>query len=273
MLNLILIPLTLVTLIAASYTDIRTREVPDWLNYSLIAGALGVRFIFSIEQGWHIFVEGLLGFGIFFGLALLFYHTNQWGGGDAKLLMGTGAVIGFSLPFSEQSLLLFWYFMLLLLVGSLWGLLFMIGIAMKQRVPLLSTLTKQKTLNISTLVFTALLLITSLFIPLFLILVPMPIFFYVLLTFVQLVEERCFKMSRPVSKLVEGDWLEKDVVVKGKTLLTKRTLEKKDLVFLKKHHVKEVFIKEGVPFVPGFLFAYVVFLFGDRIFPYVLSFF
>ena len=39
-LDVILIILALIVLLIASYTDLKTREVPDWLNYSLIFSAL-----------------------------------------------------------------------------------------------------------------------------------------------------------------------------------------------------------------------------------------
>ena len=35
-------------LIFATITDIKKREVPDWLNYSLIAIGLGARGIYSL---------------------------------------------------------------------------------------------------------------------------------------------------------------------------------------------------------------------------------
>ena len=99
----ILISLALVFLVVASYTDLKKREVPDWLNYGLIFSGLGLRFIFSFEGGWGIFLNGLAGFLVCLGIAYLFYYTNQWGGGDSKLLMGMGAVIGLGLNFENFS--------------------------------------------------------------------------------------------------------------------------------------------------------------------------
>ncbi len=101
----ILIALSFLVLITGSYTDLKTREVPDWVNYGLIFAALGIRAIFSaVDSDWSYLAEGLFGFSVFFSLAALLFFTGQWGGGDSKLLMGLGAAMGLgispaSLPF------------------------------------------------------------------------------------------------------------------------------------------------------------------------------
>src|SRR3989344_151340 len=82
-------------LIASSIVDIQKREAPDWLSYSLIVFGLGSRLIYSlILKDYMIVLFGLLGLLAAFIFAMLMYYTKQWGGGDAKLLMGLGAVIG-----------------------------------------------------------------------------------------------------------------------------------------------------------------------------------
>src|SRR3989344_5425440 len=114
----ILIILTIITLLIASYTDIKTREIPDWLNYALLFSALGIRTIFSINHGYQILLSGILGLAVCFLIANLFYFTKQWGGGDSKLLMSIGAIIGISYPLTIQSLNLFFFFLLLLIIGA-----------------------------------------------------------------------------------------------------------------------------------------------------------
>ena len=133
MLSIILITITFIVLLIASYIDIRTREVPDWLNYGLIFTAFGIRTIYSFELGWTILLSGILGFIVCLGLAFLFYYTNQWGGGDSKLLMGMGAIIGITYPFDASSWNLLFFFLALLFLGAIYGLIFMIGIAIKKR--------------------------------------------------------------------------------------------------------------------------------------------
>ena len=133
MLDILFILITLIVLLIASYNDLKTREVPDWLNYGLIFSALGVRTLFSFELGWQIMVTGILGFSACFILACLFYYTNQWGGGDSKLLMGMGAVIGITYPFNNSSWNLFLFFMILLFIGGIYGLFWMGFMAIKKR--------------------------------------------------------------------------------------------------------------------------------------------
>ena len=78
MLDIILIIITFIVLLVASYTDIRTREVPDWLNYGLIFAAFGIRIIFSFEYGWEIILSGILGF-IANGVAETANFSWVWG--------------------------------------------------------------------------------------------------------------------------------------------------------------------------------------------------
>ena len=75
----------LIALIIASYTDITTREVPDWINYGLIIFGLGARLIYSLVTfEWSYILNGLLGFGCFLVVSLIMFYMGQWGGGDSK---------------------------------------------------------------------------------------------------------------------------------------------------------------------------------------------
>ena len=63
--------LALVWLIVASIQDIKKREIPNWLSFSLIVFALAFRALYSvINLDVRFFMYGLLGLGIFF---LLFH--------------------------------------------------------------------------------------------------------------------------------------------------------------------------------------------------------
>src|SRR3989338_201636 len=97
---LLFIPYTLALLALgwASYTDFKTREVPDWLNFSLVASGIGINLIFSLVfLDFSYIANSLLGFGLFFLLGMLMFYTGQWGGGDSKMLMGLGALLGLGL--------------------------------------------------------------------------------------------------------------------------------------------------------------------------------
>ena len=208
MIDVFLIAITLVVLLISSYTDLKTREVPDWLNYGFIFMALGLRTIFSFDYGWKILIDGLLGFAAFFLLALLFYHTNQWGGGDSKLLMGMGAAIGISYKFNQSTLTILYFLLSLLFIGSVYGLIWLVIIAVRKRDVFMKEARKkfknQKThlyLGIYSLVFFTLasLFSTYLFLGLF------PVFIYYLLLFVTVIENSCFTRDAKVEELTEGD--------------------------------------------------------------------
>jgi Flp pilus assembly protein protease CpaA len=266
--EVVLMVLAFCALLIASYADIKTREIPDWLNYGLIFAALGVRAIVSVTQGWNVFVSGLLGLAAFFSLGYVFYHSRQWGGGDSKLLMGMGAIIGISYPWNMESWYLAWFLITMLLIGALYGLITMIIIAIqhwhKVKPQLVHTLKKYKTVQLVLILTSILFLIMTYF---YSFVWPMAIvllgFFYLFLL-VHTVEKTCFTKPIAIAKLTEGDWLAEKVEVHGKGLLQPKTLEKSDLAAL--HHLeqegklKTVVIKEGIPFAPSFLLGYIAFL-------------
>ena len=95
---IILGSIALIGLIIGSITDLKTREVPDWLNYGLISIGLGLNLIFAfIYRDYWIFLNSLIGFIAFLLIALAMFYTGQWGGGDSKMLMGLGATIGINI--------------------------------------------------------------------------------------------------------------------------------------------------------------------------------
>ena len=127
----VILTLTLIALAVASLTDIKTREVPDWLNYSLISIGLGLRLLYSVATfDFSFFLAGALGFAIFLLIGYAMFYTGQWGGGDSKLLMGIGALIGFE--YSSNSLLLS-FIVHLFLVGAVYGFIWSAYLAVKNR--------------------------------------------------------------------------------------------------------------------------------------------
>lgn len=281
----VLAVVTLAVLIIAAYTDLRTKEVPDWLSYGFLFTALGLRALFSIELGWQTLVSGILGFLIFFALALLFYHTRQWGGADSKLLMGLGAVLGVDFVFAQlrtsstHTWDLLSFFAVLLLAGAVYGLtwsLVLIVMHWKQFFPIYIRKFHHHNVEffISILV-AAMLSFLAIWSAWFILIAVFPILAYFFFTLISAVEDSCFVKKIRVSKLTEGDWLARNVYVNDSLVMSARTLEQKDLHKLLKlaldKKLKHVTIKEGIPFVPSFLIAYILLLLGSWIFPRMLS--
>lgn len=85
----------LLALFVASITDLQKREVPDLLNFSLIAIGLIIGIINSIfGQNIWFFISSVVGLFAGYLIGAAMFYTGQWGGGDAKMLMGLGALLG-----------------------------------------------------------------------------------------------------------------------------------------------------------------------------------
>lgn len=260
---------TFVFLMIAAYCDLKSREVPDLLSYGLIFAALGLRGIFSPIIGWSLFLSGILGFAACFVVAWLLYKTNLWGGGDSKLLMGMGAVIGINYPFTVSSFSLFWFFVLLLFLGSVYGLCWIFGLAFSRWIRFkpvfLERLEQYKTAHYGLGLFSLAILGFSFVNVLWLFLL-FPGFIFYLFLFVTTIEEQCFVKRISPLKLTEGDWLDEEVILDEERFARRRALELDDIDRLQVAHkegkLTTVVIREGVPFVPSFVFAYVAVLWG-----------
>lgn len=250
----------------ASVHDFRTREVPDWLSYGLIISCFGVRIFHSLvfNDLWYL-LYGLIGFGIMLILGLIMYYSKQWGGGDAKLVMGLGLAFSSNL-FSEKSFLI-GFVVNVLIFGALYGVGWSAYLALKNRKVFVESFVKifneKKRLRIFSLIFGLLVVVSVVFIPIsqirFIFCVAALAFvgYAYLHVFVKAVEDCCMYKWLPVSKLTEGDWVIQPVYVKGKLVCGPKDLglEKHQIMALKKAKVRKVLVKEGIPFVPSFLIA------------------
>lgn len=271
----ILLFIAFLGLLYGSYTDIKTREVPDWVSYSLIISGLGLRALYSaINLDWAFLISGLIGFGIFFALAWILFYTGQWGGGDAKVLMGLGALIGFELtPFT----FLISFFINLLLVGALYGIIWSIYLAIKNKNKFskefrkLSNKIKRIKMIMFVLVF--LIIILSFFASdlstriLSLILAILIYLGYYAYVFMKTVENSSMYKMYDIKRLTEGDWIVKVIKHKGKYICGPKDLgiTKEQIKLLKKYKIKQVLVKEGIPFIPPKLIAFIVTYFWGNI--------
>jgi prepilin peptidase CpaA len=82
---------TVAVLAIATWTDLRTRRIPNWLVLPFMAAGIGVQ---TWMHGWHGLAQSLEGLGLG---ALLFGVLAAMGGmgmGDVKLCAAIGAWIG-----------------------------------------------------------------------------------------------------------------------------------------------------------------------------------
>lgn len=82
--------LLVLVMLGASWTDLRSRRIPNWLTMGGVIAGLVIR----VWMGPGPALSGLLGVALALLLALPFFVAGVLGGGDAKLLMAVGAFMG-----------------------------------------------------------------------------------------------------------------------------------------------------------------------------------
>lgn len=256
----------------ASYTDWKTYEVPDGVSYTLIGSALVLRGVWAFqESNVALFLAGFFGFLLMVVIGCLFYYTAQWGGADAKLLMGLGALFGIE---RSSDALLVSFGVNLLLFGGLYGLCYMMVLGARHFTSVrkrMKQLQRTKTVLLGKQVSIAGAVISGVFAfqgeglgqaMLVSAAIMFPVSYYLWLATKAVEEMVLIKVVRP-SQLTEGDWLVKEVRHQGKLVCAAKnsgvTKEQMDLLrsLEKKGVIKEVTMKQGIPFIPAFLLAYV----------------
>lgn len=81
----------LLALLWAAIEDFKTRRIPNWLTFPLVASGV----VFGAMGGaGHTLWSALLGLVCGFGIGLIPFVLGGRGGGDVKLLSGVGAWLG-----------------------------------------------------------------------------------------------------------------------------------------------------------------------------------
>jgi len=286
----ILIILTIIWLIIASITDIKIREVPNWLSFSLIIIAICFQLISSIlNKNPKIILNSLTGFGIFFIIGNLMYYTKQWGGGDAKILMGIGAVFpsyptSFIYIFTPKLSLSFLAIILLniLIIGAIYSLIASIILAIKNRKKFKKELDKKiKDKKIKSIKKRIILISIFSYIPFYLllkelfssmILATLPLILFYLWLIIGAIEKVSMYKKINVIQLREGDWITKKIKIKDKTLYSPNIegITNKEIKKLIKNKIKKVIIREGLPFLPAILIALIISLIFGNLISYII---
>jgi Flp pilus assembly protein protease CpaA len=260
--------LALLWIVFATIQDVKSREIANWLSFSLVVFALGFRFFYSLfsASDFSFFYQGILGLGIFFLLGNLFYYGRMFAGGDAKLMIALGAV----LPIYETTLENVQFFLIFLLLfffsGAIYSLIVSSGLVIKNFKVFRKEFTVQfkknkKIFYLMVCLGLAVMLLGFLdsFLFIFGILIFVTSYLYI---FAKAVDESCMVKIVNTKNLVEGDWLYSDLKVgKKKVKATWDGLNQKDIVAIKKYHQK-IKVKQGIPFTPAFLISMItLFLF------------
>ncbi len=277
-----------VFLFIASISDIKTREVPDWLNYGSVGAGIGINLIFSlIYSDYSFIINSLIGLAAFFILAYILFYTGQWGGGDSKALMGIGALLG--LNYKTGSLPISIVFLIsTLVIGAFYGMAWTMYLALRKKEEFMKELRhllSQKNIRRAkiAMLIAAVLAFAANFLPINalykMMIVGITLAFYLTFyvwLFTKAVEKACMQKYVNPGQLTEGDWIVDDVVVGGKRICGPKDLgiEKKQIALLVKYYkagkIKKVLIKEGIPFVPSFLVGFLAALVFGNIVNYLI---
>jgi prepilin peptidase CpaA len=82
---------TLIVLSVATFTDLKSRRIPNWLALSFLVAGIGVS---SWLHGWHGVGQSFAGLGLGFLIYGAFFWRGGMGAGDVKLCAAVGAWIG-----------------------------------------------------------------------------------------------------------------------------------------------------------------------------------
>ncbi len=126
----------LIFLFFASLKDFKSREVWDWLSFSFIAFGFLINSFFSVYHETFFYIaSSILGFVIAYALSLFLFYMGQWGGGDAKILMAVGSLLGINLsPSLDQQIFYLPGFILsLVLTAWIYGILLVLTIYFKKK--------------------------------------------------------------------------------------------------------------------------------------------
>lgn len=259
----------IITLAVAAVTDLKWREVPDWLSYAAIAAGAGLRLLHSSYYGsWSYITEGIAGFAVFFVVAYAAYYLGGWGGGDSKMLMAIGALLGLNASFSHIGIS---FIINTIFIGAVYNIIWTSALAIKywngfvRNCKTLLARKDYRLMLITGYAAIAVLLLSLSFTPfeiktLTLFVAAACFLLATLVLAVKAVEKAAMTKKVPVSQLTEGDWIARNIFVKGRRIAgpKDRGISTEHIRELKRLGVKNLLVKTGIPFVPVFFIAIVV---------------
>jgi hypothetical protein len=212
-------------------------------------------------------LNGVIGLGIFFVIENLLYYGRIFAGGDSKLLLALGTILPLSYEWMVNLKIVVIFILLFLVLGSVYALVFSFYLAIKNRrkfkIEFRKGVEKYRKIFLFSLSFFVLWIAFIVYIHdwSFLFIGIIFLLFPVLFVYAKAVEESCMVASLKPLEVTEGDWLYKDVIIRGKKIKSCWDgLSKKELDLIRKSN-KNILIKQGIPFTPSFLLAFIGLLF------------
>jgi Flp pilus assembly protein protease CpaA len=240
--------------------DLKRREVDNWLNLFLLIVSFVFVFYRAIFEGdGSIVIQSGFALVFMFVLMNVFYYGRIFAGGDAKLLLAM-TVFFVGVNFSETLVNVGIFVALLMVSGSVYGLFYSFVLYFRDFEKVNRVIVKMVDGKWWMAGIGVVVLLIGFFNWVFFVLGVFALLsmgLYVLAKGLEVVS-----MVRVVSgkELREGDWLVEDVKIKGRVIEADWDgLSLRDIELLKGR--KKVKIKEGLPFVPAFLIAFLGYVF------------
>jgi Flp pilus assembly protein protease CpaA len=258
--------LALAFIIFAVVQDFKTREIANWLNFSLIIFALGFRFFYSFFSGdnFSFFYQGLIGFAIFFLVGNLFYYSRLFAGGDAKMMIALGAILPISSRFFSNVQIFINFILIFLISGFAYTIVTSVILCVKNykkfRKEFGRQLEKNRKLSYFSLIAGIILLLIGFSEILFIFLGLLFFITFYLYIYSKAIDESCMIKTIPTAKLREGDWLYSNVKIGNKMIKAKWDgVAEREIHEIRKKH-KQIRIREGIVFSPVFLIAFLLWI-------------
>ncbi|MBU2576981.1 MAG: prepilin peptidase [Nanoarchaeota archaeon] len=263
-----------VGIVVASLQDLKRREVDNWLNLFLMLASFSFIFFRSIfEQDATIIFQAGFALVLLFIFMNVFYYGRVFAGGDAKLLFAmTVFFIGATFVATLVNIGVFLLF--LMFAGSIYGLIYS-AVLYVQNFEKVNKKIKEgfSILWVRYLIVLGVILFAFSYVNwwyphlffgfgwgmLFLFFAIFALVLPLLYVFAKGLEK--VSMMRTISgkELREGDWLVDDIKVGRKTIKADWDgLSLEDIKLLRSK--KRIKIKEGLPFVPAFLIAFILYV-------------
>jgi len=251
-----------VGIVVASLQDLKRREVDNWLNLFLLLASFSFIFFRAIfEENPTIIFQAGFALVTLFIFMNVFYYGRVFAGGDAKLLFAmTVFFIGATFVTTLANIGIFLLF--LMFAGSIYGIIYSVVLYIKD----FEKVNKKIKEGFSNLwvryaiVLGVILFVLSYVNWLFLLFAVFAFVFPLLYVFAKGLENASMMRAISGKELHEGDWLVEDIKVKGRVIKADWDgLSLEDIELLKGR--KKVKIKEGLPFVPAFLIAFLLYVF------------
>lgn len=265
---------------AAAFMERLPWYVQGLVSLGICVLALGASAI--LTDSVPALARALGGASVGYTIGVTLYWSRQWGGGDAKLLAGVGAILGFDIAYLYQILggnalpapSFAWFLVLLLISGAVYGAAWLGILAIIRRKVFLpafrTTLASMRVLRFIVWGLTALVLALGVYSTVqldalygvFCVVLAAIIYggFYLVVA-VRAAEHALMTVPRTPKQLVAGDWVLGPIIIGKKTIIPKASagVSEREIAALRKAApAKKVFIRQGVPFVPSFLLAFLI---------------